>query len=146
MRRRLQLATLCAALLVALAGSARGQSLGFPWWKTEAVQKDLGLTPDQSSRIESIFQTAMVELRPGKDELDTQESKLSRMIETNADESAVTRQVEKVEAIRAQLNKTRTLMLLHMRQVLTADQRVKLKALHEQRDRERKSRREERKQ
>jgi Spy/CpxP family protein refolding chaperone len=36
-----------------------------------------------------------------------------------------------VEAIRAHLNKMRTLMLLHMRQVLTPEQRVKLNKLHD---------------
>jgi len=54
------------------------------------------------------------------------------MIAANADEAAVTRQVDKVEAIRANMNKKRTLMLLHMRQVLSPEQRVKLNKLHDQ--------------
>jgi ubiquinone/menaquinone biosynthesis C-methylase UbiE len=49
-----------------------------------------------------------------------------------ADESLVTRQVDKVESTRASMNKMRTLMLLHERQVLTPDQRVRLNKLHEQ--------------
>jgi hypothetical protein len=40
--------------------------------------------------------------------------------------------VDKVEGIRASLNKTRTLMLLRMRQVLSPDQRVILNKLSEQ--------------
>ena len=54
------------------------------------------------------------------------------MIAANADETLVTRQVDKVEAIRANMNKMRTLMLLHMRQVLSPEQRVKLNKLHDQ--------------
>ena len=38
----------------------------------------------------------------------------------------MTRQIDKVEAIRSRLNKTRQLLLLHHRQVLTPEQRVKL--------------------
>jgi Spy/CpxP family protein refolding chaperone len=64
--------------------------------------------------------------------LDQQEEELSRLIAANADEAAVVRQVDKVEELRAHLNKMRTLMLLHMRQVLTPEQRVKLNKLHDQ--------------
>jgi Spy/CpxP family protein refolding chaperone len=54
------------------------------------------------------------------------------MIAAGTDESLVTRQVDKVESTRATMNKMRTLMLLHERQVLTPDQRVRLNKLHEQ--------------
>jgi Spy/CpxP family protein refolding chaperone len=37
-----------------------------------------------------------------------------------------------VEAIRSNLNKMRTLQLLHIRQVLTPDQRMKLNRIHDQ--------------
>ena len=42
------------------------------------------------------------------------------------------RQVDKVEVVRGSLNKSRTLMLLHMRQVLTPKQNVKFNAVFEQ--------------
>ncbi len=123
-----------AAALVALALTApvHAQSFGFPWWKDANFQRDLTLTSDQVSKIDAVFQSAITQLRQKKQELDQQEDELSRMIAANADEAAVTRQVEKVETIRAYMNKTRTLMLLHERQVLTPDQRVKLNKLHEQ--------------
>jgi Spy/CpxP family protein refolding chaperone len=105
------------------------------WWKTDATMKELGLTTDQSTRIEAIFQVSMVDLRREKSDLDMVESKLSRLIETNADETRVTRSIDRVEMARAALNKTRTLMLLHMRQILTADQRTKLNAMHDRWDR-----------
>ena len=83
------------------------------------------------TRLEAIFQAALPELRKGRDELDRQEAELSRLIEMNADETVVTHQVDKVEAIRSRLNKARTLLLLHHRQLLTPEQRVKLKAMRE---------------
>jgi Spy/CpxP family protein refolding chaperone len=54
------------------------------------------------------------------------------MILANADEPSVVRQVDRVEAIRASMNKERTLMLLRMRQVLSPEQRAKLGTLHDQ--------------
>jgi Spy/CpxP family protein refolding chaperone len=121
------------ALMLALAGAVDAQSNGqsFAWWKSEQFQKEVGLTAEQCTRIDNVFQTALPRLRQGKEELDRQETELSRLIETNADEALVTKQVDRVEAIRASLNKTRTLLLLHERQVLTPDQLVRFKAAHD---------------
>jgi hypothetical protein len=49
-------------------------------------------------------------------------------------------QVSIVEAARAELNKTRTVMLLRMRRSLTTDQWAKFTALAEQRNRDRRQR------
>jgi Spy/CpxP family protein refolding chaperone len=124
--------------LVALAGPAHAQP--FAWWKSDQYRRELSLTADQLTRINSIFQMAMPQLRNTKNDLDRQETELSRLVEANSDEATITRQIDRVEATRASLNKMRTLMLVHMRDVLTPDQRVKLKALHMQRDHDQKDR------
>ena len=127
-----------AVFVLALAASVHAQSFGFPWWRDAQFQKDLALTAEQATRIDGVFQAAISNLRQKNEELGQQEAELSRLIASNADELVVTRQVDKVEAIRANLNKMRTLMLLHMRQVLSPDQRVKLNKLHEQWERDHK--------
>jgi Spy/CpxP family protein refolding chaperone len=121
-----------AAFVLALAAPVHGQSFGFPWWRDAQFQKDLSLTTEQSAKIDTVFQSTINLLRQKKVELDQQEAELSRLIAANADEGVVVRQVDKVEGIRANLNKMRTLMLLRMRQVLSPDQRVQLNKLHEQ--------------
>jgi Spy/CpxP family protein refolding chaperone len=123
---------LAVSVLLALAAPVHGQSFGFSWWKDAQFQRDLGLTPDQTAKIDAIFQSTISLLRQKKADLDRQEDELSSMIAAGADESLVTRQVDKVESTRASMNKMRTLMLLHERQVLTPDQRVRLNKLHEQ--------------
>jgi Spy/CpxP family protein refolding chaperone len=144
MKRRIGRAVLCAGLATLLAGNmAAGatplqasaqspQPRGFAWWRTDQFQRNLGLSADQVSRLEAVFQAALPDLRRGRDDLDRQEAELSRLIELNADEAIVIRQLDKVEAIRSHLNKTRQLLLLHQRQLLTPEQRVKLKALTDQ--------------
>ena len=122
--------------VLALAAPVHGQSFGFAWWKDSQFQRDLALSADQSARIDAIFQATISQLRQKKEELDKQEEVLSQQIVAGADEMLVTRQVDRVEAIRAHMNKTRTLMLLHERQVLSPDQRVKLNKLHEQWERD----------
>lgn len=119
-------------LLLALSAPARGQSFGFPWWRDAQFQRDLSLTVDQSARIDALFQKTIPSLREKRTELDAQEEELSRMIAANSDEGLVVKQVDRVESIRGHLNKSRTLLLLRMRQILSPDQRVKLNELYVQ--------------
>jgi Spy/CpxP family protein refolding chaperone len=127
-----------ALLLLALTAPVHGQSFGFAWWKDAQFQRELALSADQSARIDAIFQAAISQLRSKKEELDKQEDVLSQQIVAGADEVLVTKQVDRVEAIRSHMNKMRTLMLLKERQVLSPDQRVKLNKLHEQWERDHK--------
>ena len=127
-----RLPAIAALLLLALASPVRGQSFGFPWWRDPQFQRDLSLSTDQSGKIDAVFQKTIPSLREKRTELDAQEEELSRMIAANSEEAVVIRQVDKVEAIRSHMNKTRTLMLLHMRQVLTPEQRTKLNQLYQQ--------------
>lgn len=136
MRRQIGRTVLCAGLLLGGAWQADAQQSPPPtqnqppqrlmWWRSDMYQKNLGLSADQVSRLEAIFQAALPGLRKGRDELDRQEAELSRLIETGADEALVVKQLDKVEAIRSHVNKTRQLLLLHHRQILTPEQRVKL--------------------
>jgi Spy/CpxP family protein refolding chaperone len=125
-------------LVLALAAPLHGQSFGFAWWKDAQFQRELALSAEQSARIDAIFQAAISQLRSKKEELDKQEELLSQQIGAGADEMLVTRQVDKVEAIRSNMNKMRTIMLLKERQVLSPEQRVKLNKLHEQWERDHK--------
>ena len=104
------------ALLAALAPvsvAAQGK-----WWQSERFQRELHLTPDQISRIEDVFQAAIPELRQQKKELDRLETQLSRLIDTAADEAVVMTEAGRVEAVRAELSKARTRMLLRIRRVM----------------------------
>ena len=131
---------LCALFVLAFAGALRAQSApgsGFAWWRDARFQKELALTADQTNRIDAVFRTAMPHLRQRKDELDAGEAELSRLISADSDEATIGRQSDRIEMIRADLNKSRTLMLVHMRQLLAPEQRVKLTMLHEQLQRDR---------
>jgi Spy/CpxP family protein refolding chaperone len=102
------------------------------WWKSEEFRAALNLTTDQSTRIEHIFQTTVPELRQEMDELDRLEVRLSKLIESEAEEALIAREIDRVETARANVNKTRALMLVRMRRVLTAEQRTQMRALQEE--------------
>ena len=103
---------------------------GFKWWQSDAYKKELGLTAEQTRRIEEIFQKALPKLKVEKTALDEAEAKFERLVE-RGDDSAVMEQINVLEATRAELNKSRTLMLYDMRKVLTRDQWAKFTAMHQ---------------
>jgi Spy/CpxP family protein refolding chaperone len=116
-----------ATVLTGPAASAQG----FKWWQSETFRRELGLTADQSAKIEAIFQATLPVLRRQKDALDKSEADFNQMVEAS-DDAQVMAQVAVVEAARSELNKSRTMMLLRMRRVLTPDQRVKFVMVQQQ--------------
>ena len=133
-RRAAFLALLAAGVLIWTLPAA---AQGFKWWQSDEFKRELGLTEDQSTRIETIFQHNLPVLRKQKEALDKADADFNQMVETS-DDAQVMAQVTVVEAARSELNKARTMMLLRMRRVLTADQRVKFVMLQQRtRDRRR---------
>jgi len=134
---RLLLVTFAYAVLFSvMTSSASGQSR---WWNDERSKRELGLTVEQSQRIEQIYQATLPKLRTAKKELDRQEAYFSELMKRRdaPAEGDVTAAVERLEAARSDLGKLRTLMLYQMRRVLTPEQRAKLEAEHERSGRDR---------
>jgi Spy/CpxP family protein refolding chaperone len=120
---------------------AQGQQQPPPshkWWQNPKTIADLGLTPDQSGRIEEIFQGTLPTLQASNTQLEKQESRLNTMIAaSDVSEAEIIKQIDLVEASRSAMGKARTLMLFRMHRILTPEQRVKLKAMFDQFDRDR---------
>jgi len=120
-------------LVIASPLAAQGK---FKWWQSDRYKTELMLTADQSKRLEEIFQNALPALRAQMKTLESAETELERLVQ-RGDDSAVMAQVARVEAARAELNTSRTVMLLKMRKLLTSDQWIKFGALHKALEHER---------
>lgn len=137
MTKRLRRPLLAVVLFAVGTPPAYGQlqlapsTVPFVWWRSEQVTKELGLTTDQSARIGKIWEAARPELRQEWSELSQLEDKLSRLIQSDAEEAVLSRQIDRVETARANANKTRSVMLVQMLKVLTPDQRSTLNTLYE---------------
>lgn len=93
------------------------------WWKDEAIMKELGLSISQCNKVDQIWESTVPSLRAAYEEMEGLEAELSRLIRENtADEKVVALQIDRVEALRSQINKARTLMLYRMHRVLNAAQ------------------------
>ena len=141
MRLFLRQTGLAVAAALALAAVADAGP-PFKWWQSEEFQRELGLTSDQIAQIEQIFQQSLPALKAGKKDLDRLDGELSAYIaEADASEPQVLRLIDQVEASRSALGRTRSLMLFRMYRVLTPEQRVKLTALHDKWELERRNHR-----
>jgi Spy/CpxP family protein refolding chaperone len=120
-----------ALLAVALPAAGQGK-----WWQSEDYKRELKLTADQSKKLEDVFQASVPTLKSLKKALDQAESEFERLLE-RGDDGSVMDQVERVEAARAELNKSHTMMMLRMKRVLTAEQWAKFNAMHQAAERER---------
>jgi Spy/CpxP family protein refolding chaperone len=106
------------------------------WWLYDRTE--LSITDKQSAEIDKIFEATIPSQRAKREELERLEDALAIMVKENkADVATVTQQVEKVETLRSEFNKTRTVMLYRINLLLTADQRAKLERLRARRDEER---------
>ncbi len=107
------------------------------WWLSEKYRAELGLSDQQSSDLDAVFQSVLPRMRGEKDELDRQDRALSALLSGPSDEASVALGIDRVERARAAANKTRTWMLYRMYRVLSPDQRVKVAEMHERFERER---------
>ena len=104
-----------------------------PWWREQSpFSKELGLTKEQTDRIEKLFQDTRPELNKIDDTLRRRENTLDAMIKNDEAETTISQQIDRVEEARGKLNKARLLMLVHMRKVLTPQQLAKFETLHAQ--------------
>src|SRR5262245_65638420 len=126
-----QIVVVFAVLAIALPAAGQGK-----WWESEEYKRELRLTPEQSKKLEEVFQASVPTLKSLKKALDQAESEFERLLE-RGDDGSVMDQVERVEAARAELNKSHTMMLLKMKKLLTPDQWAKFNAMHQTAERER---------
>ena len=103
------------------------------WWIEPKLRAELQISDQQSALVEQVWQKSAPSLRELREKLTKLEDVLSKLTD-GADEAAVIAQSEKVETLRAELNKGRTLMIYRMNKILTADQRAKVKAMYEHND------------
>jgi Spy/CpxP family protein refolding chaperone len=108
------------------------------WWKDADTVKEIGLSRRQSNRIEEIWKASAPSLRGLHKELNGLEAEFNRlMAENTAEERVIMLQIDRVEAVRSQINKSRTLMLYRMHQVLTPVQYQRLTQILERQRKER---------
>jgi Spy/CpxP family protein refolding chaperone len=99
------------------------------WWKNPDLVKKLGLTDDQQTKMDQIFQDSRLKLIDLHASLEKEEAILDPLLSSDQpDESKIVSQIDRVAQARGELEKANARMLLGLRRILTADQWKKLSA------------------
>lgn len=107
------------------------------WWLAEDSRAEFKITDQQSRDLEAVFQQLLPVLKTNKADLDREEKALTQLLSAaTSNEATVVQTIERVEAARSALSKTRTLMLYRMYRLLSAEQRAKVQAYHERKAQE----------
>ena len=107
------------------------------WWIGPQAQ-EIGLTSDQSQRIESIYQQVFPRIQSAMQDVDASQKELDKIIAGDrTTEVDVVRQLNLVQVARNEVNRQLVLMLFRMNRELTPEQRAKAKALRDRREMER---------
>jgi Spy/CpxP family protein refolding chaperone len=110
------------------------QFVGWEWWKDDAVKKDLALTDSQARSITRLYEDRARQMKTHSDEFQKQLEELDKMTrERTVDVATYSIQVTRVEALRTELSKTRTVMLYSIYRMLTPEQYQKLRQIRDQR-------------
>jgi len=102
------------------------QIVSWEWWKDDSARKELELTDSQVRKISGLYESRVRQLKPVYEELERQRDLLNKMSQERTVEVPVYAiQVNRVEALRSDLSKTRVIMLYEIHRVLTAKQMLK---------------------
>jgi len=118
------------------APPSNGQQFSFSWewWKDDAVRKEMKLSDSQVRSISRLYDSRVRTLKPVAEELAKQRDILNKMTqERTADVPVYAIQVNHVEALRSEMNRTRTIMLYEIQKTLTPEQTQKLGEILERR-------------
>lgn len=111
-----------------------GSGFEWEWWK----DKELGLPPELSKRIDDIYQSRMHNSRRFAEELAKEADVLNSMVlnrSVSVEEFQI--QANKMENLRSRVNESRWVMAYRMYQALSPEQYKKLNELREARARRR---------
>jgi Spy/CpxP family protein refolding chaperone len=105
------------------------------WWQSEELRAQFAITDAQSSELDRIFHTFYASLKSGMEDVDRYHKDVSKMMaEGSSSEVDVLHAIDKLEAAKASMARTRMLMLYRMYRVLSPEQRIKVKRYQEQKD------------
>ena len=99
------------------------------WWRSPMVVQRIGLTADQTKKMDGIFEQSRLQLIDLKANVEKQNAMLEPLLSANPpDTTKAMTQIDKVAEARAELEKANAKMLLGIRGVLTPEQWTKLHA------------------
>jgi Spy/CpxP family protein refolding chaperone len=110
----------------------------FKWWEDPKSRTELGISDRQSEKIKNIFEPEMMKIRVMRDERVKLEATLEQLVkEDRPNLAALTEKWDRVGYLLSEMYKARQLMIFKIDRALKPEQRVKLQAMFERMQNER---------
>lgn len=123
-------------LLFAVPAGAGAPQERFRKWWTGPQAKELGLTNDQSARIDKIFETSAPRIHIAWQDAENSRKELNQLIAgEKTTETDVVRKLNQAQAARSEADRQFTLMLFRFYQELSPEQRKKVQAMFDREQR-----------
>lgn len=101
------------------------------WWRDSAVAKELKLSDQQLTQLESTFAENRIKLIDLRASLEKEEVRLEPLLAGDVlDEAQISSQLDAVIAARGRLEKANVLMYVAMRKILTPEQSKQLRQMY----------------
>jgi hypothetical protein len=114
---------LTLVLAMAFAGSAMAQLPAGKWWRRPEIIRQLGLTEDQQTRLESVFRGSANDLIDLKAEVDKRSIELrGDLDQSQLNRASIQKVAERLNDARSRLFSRELSLLVDMRSVLNDDQ------------------------
>ena len=119
-------------LILALAPLAMGQTLpSGKWWKAPRIVKQLNLTSAEVQKLDNLFVKSRRRLIELKNRVEKEQFEYQTLMESpNLDESAVNRQLKKLEKARSELAAERSRFVVGVRKILGRDRFQRLQQIY----------------
>ena len=110
------------------------QLVGWEWWKDDEVKRELKLTENIARSIQRKYEDRVRMMKPVDEAYRKEFDELNRLSrERTVDVATYSIQVSRVDALRSELNKTRTVMLYEFYRMLTPEQYQKFQEIRDRR-------------
>lgn len=141
LRKSLPLALMMMSLSMSAEARPHGDGDGMPLLRpgvVERISQELKLDAATTKKLQDIAYQAQVAQTRAQAEIKIQRMELKRQLDLDKpDEKEVMRQVDALNKLELDLRKQKISTMLQMRGLLTAEQRVQLKAMQQERMKER---------
>jgi Spy/CpxP family protein refolding chaperone len=113
---------------IMMMGQGRGMGRG-QWWENDLIVKEIGLTDEQSKRIDALATAHRKEMIKLEADLKIAKMELDDLFENMENESVIRKKAQEVSKLKEKIYTSRIDHRLAMHKVLTAEQQKKMKTL-----------------
>jgi Spy/CpxP family protein refolding chaperone len=126
------IAGMALVIVMVLAPLAVGQTMpNGKWWKDRDIARQLNLTANDVNQLDTLFVKSRRSMIDLKNRVEKEQFEYQNLMESKTlDETAINRQLQRLEQARAELNEERSRFIVGVRKILGRDRFQRLQQIY----------------